>query len=82
MWDMGLGTNGGNFGPLSEDEYKELAMEADEEYVIPGDVVEIFDSFEDRGMEEDGVIEDVGDDGSEDVNMVLFGAGHVRIENR
>lgn len=72
MWmlDMGLAPIAGDFQALSEDEYKDIMMEAEEEEMMAANVVEISDgnSSEEAAMEVDD------EDGGDNVQMVLYGA--------
>lgn len=76
MWDMGLGTNATGFVAISEDEYEEMSLEAEEKDVMPNDVVEIYNSSMDVDLEDD-------EDGrGDDVNLLLLSAGQPGMGNR
>lgn len=78
MWDMGLGTIAGDFGALSEDEYDEMTMEAEEQIMDEVvDVVKILDgdSDDDEGDTENVEDEDNKGGDSDDEAFVIMGAG-------
>lgn len=73
MLDIGLVPINGGFDVLSEDEYDEVMIEAEEEELIEGHFVEISDddTEEAEGMEASSVDED--NDGGQPVQMMMLG---------